>query len=107
MVAASKSLILWNSDNDSLVINDLIVVDIDDQNNRTDNYLASAGASDEDWLTTRLQSPMGLFLNLSAYYGFKDRKVLKNAISQFGKIEGEEDWSGELMKTIFDPSESD
>lgn len=107
MVAADKSLILWDSDEDSLVINKLIVVDIGDQNSVTDIYPASAGASDEDWLTTRLQSPMGLLLYLSTYYGFKDRKVLKNAILEFGKIEGEEDWSGDLMRTMFDPPESD
>lgn len=107
MVAANKALVLWNTDDEPMVINDLLVIDIDDQNNRTDNYLASAGASDEDWLKTRLATPMGQFLWLSTYSGFKDRKVLKKAISEFSKIEGEEDWTAELMASMFDPPELD
>ncbi|MER9227729.1 hypothetical protein NKI39_19195 [Mesorhizobium sp. M0664] len=104
MVAESKALILWNVDDEPMVINDLAVVHIDEQNARTKNFLASAGASDDDWLKSKLQTPMGLFLYLSVYYGFKDRKVLNKAISEFGKIDGD-DWCKELMSTMFDPPE--
>ncbi|ADV12971.1 hypothetical protein [Mesorhizobium ciceri] len=104
MVAENKALILWNVDDEPMVIHDLIVVNIDEQDARTENYLASGGACDEDWLDSKLQTPMGLFLYLSTYYGFKDRKVLRKAIYEFSKIDGD-DWSKDLMSTMFDPTE--
>jgi hypothetical protein len=104
VVPIANMIALWQSAEDTHTVTKVRVMDTHDQTDATAReYFHWDGCGDMRWLAQPLCTPIGVFMQLLVH-GFANREVLLAALYQFRNVEGQRDWTTQMLFQLDDPN---
>jgi hypothetical protein len=95
-VLPEEMIALWNED-DSGKICEFMIAKYSDQPMWAHKMLSSRGACCAGWMSgDALETPLGLFAEISVTYGFASDEIVRLVIREFSRVKGQS-WANEIM----------